>query len=66
VPQWTSTASIAYRHSFTEQLAVTARADSTYVGSRTDETYSINQLPSYDLTNIRAGWMVDAGPPFSS
>jgi outer membrane receptor protein involved in Fe transport len=55
VPQWTSTASIAYRHSFTEQLAVTARADSTYVGSRTDETYSINQLPSYDLTNIRAG-----------
>jgi outer membrane receptor protein involved in Fe transport len=55
VPQWTSSASIAYRHSFTEQLAVTARADSTYVGSRTDETYSINQLPAYDLTNVRAG-----------
>jgi iron complex outermembrane receptor protein len=55
VPQWTSSASIAYRHSFTEQLALTARADNTYVGSRTDETYSINQLPSYDLTNIRAG-----------
>jgi len=28
-------------------------------GSRTDETYSINQLPSYDLTNIRGG--VDGG-----
>jgi outer membrane receptor protein involved in Fe transport len=55
VPQWTSSASIAYRHRVTEQLALTARADSTYVGSRTDETYSINQLPSYDLTNIRAG-----------
>jgi iron complex outermembrane recepter protein len=55
VPQWTSTASIAYRHSFSEQLALMARADNTYVGSRTDETYSINQLPSYDLTNIRAG-----------
>jgi iron complex outermembrane receptor protein len=55
VPQWTSSASIAYRHSFTEQLALMARADNTYVGSRTDETYSINQLPSYDLTNVRAG-----------
>jgi iron complex outermembrane receptor protein len=55
VPQWTSSASIAYRHSLTDQLALTARADNTYVGSRTDETYSINELPSYHLTNIRAG-----------
>jgi iron complex outermembrane receptor protein len=59
VPHWTSSASIAYRHSMTEQLALTARADNTYVGSRTDETFSINQLSSYDLTNIRAG--VDGG-----
>ncbi|HWS63134.1 MAG TPA: TonB-dependent receptor [Steroidobacteraceae bacterium] len=59
VPHWTSSASIAYRHSLTDQLALTARADNTYVGSRTDETYSINQLSSYDLTNIRAG--VDGG-----
>jgi iron complex outermembrane receptor protein len=59
VPHWTSSASIAYRHSVTEQLALTARADNTYVGSRTDETFSINQLSSYDLTNIRAG--VDGG-----
>ena len=55
VPQWTSSASIAYRHSLMDQLAITARADNTYVGSRTDETYSINELPSYDLTNLRAG-----------
>jgi outer membrane receptor protein involved in Fe transport len=55
VPQWTSSASIAYRHSLTDQLALTARADNTYTGSRTDETFAINQLPSYDLTNIRAG-----------
>jgi len=55
VPQWTSSAAIAYRHNLTDQMALTARADYTYVGSRTDETFSINQLPSYDLTNIRAG-----------
>lgn len=55
VPQWTSTISAAYRHRLNDQLAITARADNTYTGSRTDETFSINQLPSYDLTNIRAG-----------
>ena len=55
VPQWTSSASVAYRHRFSDQLALMARADNTYVGSRTDETYSINTLPSYDLTNVRAG-----------
>jgi iron complex outermembrane receptor protein len=55
VPRWTTSASIAYRHNLTDQLTFTARADNTYVGSRTDETYSINTLPSYDLTNARAG-----------
>jgi outer membrane receptor protein involved in Fe transport len=54
-PHWTGSASLAYRHSLTDKLAFTARLDSTYVGSRTDETYIINTLPSYDLTNIRAG-----------
>jgi hypothetical protein len=47
---------LAYRHSLTDALAATARADTTYVGSRTDETYSINTLPSYQLTNLRAGF----------
>jgi iron complex outermembrane recepter protein len=56
VPRWTGSASLAYRHSLTDALAVTARTDSTYVGSRTDETYSINTLPSYQLTNVRAGF----------
>ena len=59
VPQWTSSASIAYRHGLTDQLAFTARADTTYVGSRADETLAVNELPSYDLTNIRAG--IDGG-----
>jgi iron complex outermembrane receptor protein len=55
VPRWTSSASIAYRHSLANGLALTARADNTYVASRTDETFSINTLPSYDLANVRAG-----------
>jgi outer membrane receptor protein involved in Fe transport len=59
VPHWTSSASIAYRHSLTERLAFTARADNTYVGSRTDETFATNTLPSYDLTNVRSGIEAD-------
>jgi iron complex outermembrane recepter protein len=54
-PRWTGSASLAYRHDLTDQLAFTARADTNYVGSRTDETYSINTLSSYQLTNLRSG-----------
>jgi hypothetical protein len=54
-PKWTGSASLNYRHDLDDTLALTARLDTTYVGSRTDETYSINTVPSYDLTNLRAG-----------
>ena len=54
-PKWTGSASLAYRHEWMDGLAWTARVDSTYVGSRTDETYSVNTLPGYDLTNVRGG-----------
>jgi iron complex outermembrane recepter protein len=59
VPKWTGTVAMSYHHELTEDLALIARAESTYVGSRTDATFYINNLPSYDLTNLRAG--VDGG-----
>ena len=59
VPKVTGTLALSYRHQLNDDLALTARAESTYTGSRTDATYYVNTLPSYDLTNIRAG--VDAG-----
>jgi iron complex outermembrane recepter protein len=59
VPKVTGTLALSYRHQLADELAVTARAESTYTGSRTDATYYVNTLPSYELTNIRAG--VDAG-----
>jgi len=55
VPRWTSTASIAYRHGLSNGLTLMARADNTYVASRTDETYSVNTLSGYDLANVRMG-----------
>jgi iron complex outermembrane receptor protein len=54
-PRWTASVSLAYRHPLTDRLDFTARADSTYTDARTDETFAINDLPPYDLTNIRAG-----------
>jgi outer membrane receptor protein involved in Fe transport len=55
VPKVTGTIALTYRHELSDELAVTARAESTYTGSRTDATYYVNTLPSYQLTNIRAG-----------
>ena len=59
VPKWTGTVALSYHHELTDALAVIARAESTYVGSRTDATFYINNLPSYDLTNVRGG--IDGG-----
>jgi hypothetical protein len=55
VPKVTGTLALSYRHALTDDRALTARAESTYTGSRTDATYYVNTLPSYSLTNVRAG-----------
>jgi iron complex outermembrane receptor protein len=55
VPRWSGSIQLAYHHDLTDEVALTARAESNYVGSRTDETYGTNTLPAYDLTNIRGG-----------
>jgi len=59
VPKWTGTLALVYRHKMTDALDLTARGETTYTGSRTDETYYVNTLPSYDLTNVRAGIQAD-------
>ncbi len=55
VPEWTTSQSLAYRHGIADQLAFTARVENDYVASRTDATFAINTVPSYDLTSVRAG-----------
>ena len=59
VPDWTTSAALAYRYPFYNGMAFTARVDNEYVGSRVDVTAQPNYLPSYDLTNLRAG--IDGG-----
>jgi outer membrane receptor protein involved in Fe transport len=55
VPDVTWAASLAYRHGISDTLDFIGRVDTDYVGSRIDTTAQANYLPSYDLTNIRAG-----------
>jgi iron complex outermembrane recepter protein len=55
VPEWTSSASLTYRRGLGNGLALRASLNNEFVGSRTDATFSINQLPSYDLSNVRIG-----------
>ena len=59
VPDWTSSASLAYHVRISDALNFVARIDNDYVGSRVDVTAQPNFLPSYDLTNLRAG--IDGG-----
>lgn len=55
IPERTATVALAYRRPIEPGLALLARIESNYVGRRTDVTYAVNQLPSYDLTSVRAG-----------
>jgi hypothetical protein len=55
VPDWTSSQRLSYRHGISSGLSFTASIENDYVGTRTDVSYAVNHLPSYDLTNLRAG-----------
>ena len=55
VPDWTATTALTYKRSVAGDLAMVARVENNYVGTRTDSTYYVNHLPSYDLTSIRLG-----------
>ena len=69
VPPWTANVGISYARALSHTYQFTARVENTYVGTR----YSLNfpygysangrysQLPSYDLTNVRAGIQSDRG-----
>jgi iron complex outermembrane recepter protein len=54
-PEHTVSASLAYRHDISNHLVLATRLENDFVGARTDVTYAVNNLPSYDLTNLRLG-----------
>jgi iron complex outermembrane recepter protein len=55
IPEHTLSTGLVYRHPLINDLTLAARLENNYVGRRTDVTYALNNLPSYDLTNVRVG-----------
>jgi outer membrane receptor protein involved in Fe transport len=68
VPDHTGDFNLTYEHALTGTYKFTARVENTYVASRLDLTFppgfgtgKLTPLPSYDLTNVRAGIHSGAG-----
>jgi outer membrane receptor protein involved in Fe transport len=59
VPSVTSSVSLVYQHPITSSITFTSRIENNYVGNRTDATYAVNNLPAYDLTDLRFGALAD-------
>jgi len=55
IPEHTLSSSVSYRYPLVNDLMLAARVENNYVGRRTDVTYAVNNLPSYDMTNLRLG-----------
>jgi iron complex outermembrane receptor protein len=69
VPQWTSSESIAYRHGLTDQLALIARAESTYTwaaGRMQPSTINTAALRTTWHERSRRHRRQSAGPPYCS
>jgi outer membrane receptor protein involved in Fe transport len=55
VPKYSGALQLSYNHPITPELSFTGLLQSTYTASRTQVTNALQTLPSYALTNIRAG-----------
>jgi len=52
-PQWTAAAALIYTADLGQDRKLLARVGGSYVGSRVDATYAINELPGYFLADGR-------------
>ena len=59
IPEHTLSTSLVYKRPLVDDLMLAAHVENNYVGRRTDVTYAVNNLPSYDLTNVRLGVETD-------
>lgn len=59
VPDWTNTTSLVYRQPISDDYAMVLRATNVYIGTMTDISFDLNQVPSHDLVNLRAGLISD-------
>lgn len=59
VPDWTNTTSLVYRQPISDDYAMVLRATNVYIGTMTDISFGLNEVPSHDLVNLRAGLISD-------
>ncbi|MFZ0497716.1 MAG: TonB-dependent receptor [Steroidobacteraceae bacterium] len=55
VPTWTDSTSLELTHPVANGYELVARASNVFVGSMTDVSYAINEVPSHDIVNLRLG-----------
>lgn len=55
VPLFTTSQSVVYHHDLGQGYGLVARATNNFIDSRTDVTYYVDKLPSYDLLSGRVG-----------
>jgi iron complex outermembrane receptor protein len=55
IPEVTTSQSLSFRRPLSDAFTLIARLDNTYIGSRIDVSYGVNQVPSYDIANGRVG-----------
>jgi outer membrane receptor protein involved in Fe transport len=55
IPKYTATAALAYVHAITADYDFTARLMDSYVGNSTDVAFSYQELPPYNIANLRLG-----------
>ncbi|HEY2661785.1 MAG TPA: TonB-dependent receptor [Caulobacteraceae bacterium] len=55
VPDWTANTTLSWEHQLNDQFKFVGRVSNSYVGSSQDITFTRNNLPGYDLVDLRAG-----------
>jgi len=61
VPRFTSSQSVIWQYPIDDRYRLVARATNSFTTSRTDDTYYVDTLPSYDLVSGRIGLISSQG-----
>jgi iron complex outermembrane receptor protein len=61
VPLFTTSQTVIYQRPLNDDYRLVARGTNDFIDSRTDDTYYINRLPTYDIVSARIGIVAAKG-----